>query len=99
MSAMPSDIASKSPSGDVRVTVRMAPELAARIDTLAAPCGCGRSAFIRTCVAFADASMALEALRARQGRGQLPLEARQAQRRARRRLAEIGKELSRTLIT
>jgi predicted DNA-binding protein len=55
-------------SRDIRVSVRVAPQLAARIDTLAAHCGQGRSQFIRTSIAFADAAMALAELRTYPGR-------------------------------
>jgi metal-responsive CopG/Arc/MetJ family transcriptional regulator len=86
-------------SGDVRVTLRVPRELAARIDTLAAHCGHGRSEFIRTTIALADASMALAELRARERDGSLPPDAMQAQRAVRHRLAEIERELSPTPIT
>ena len=88
------DLPSNQPSCDARVTVRVPPDLAARIDALAAHCGQGRSAFIRTSIALAAAHMALEEVRALEGLGPLPLEARQTKRLARRRLAEIGKALT-----
>jgi predicted DNA-binding protein len=93
-----SDVATPS-SAEVRVTVRVPTELAARIDALAAHCGRGRSAFIRTAIALADASMALAELRALERHGPLPPEARHAQRLARRSLAETAMELSPTPIT
>jgi len=82
-----------APPRDVRVTVRVPPELATRIDALASHCGQGRSQFIRTSVAFADAAMVLAELRAVEARGPLSPEASQAKQLARRRFAEIGKSL------
>jgi glutathione S-transferase len=83
----------KPPPNDVRLTVRVSPELAARLELLAAHCGQGRSQFIRTSVALADATMALGNLRAREARGPLPPEARHAKKLARRRLADLGATL------
>jgi len=88
------DPTSNQPSRDARVTVRVPPDLAARIDALAAHCGQGRSTFIRTSVALADAHMALEEARALEGLGPLSPEARSRKRLADRRLAEIGKALT-----
>ncbi len=85
-----------SSSRHIRMSVRVAPQLAARIDILAAHCGQGRSQFIRTSIALADATMALAELSAPEGDGPLAPEAWETKRLATRRLAEIAEALTPT---
>ncbi|MGO9976812.1 MAG: ribbon-helix-helix domain-containing protein [Solirubrobacteraceae bacterium] len=89
-----SDTIRSSPPPDVRLSFRVQPELADRIDTLAAHCGQGRSAFIRASVALADATMSLAALG---GDGLLPPDEAEVRRLAGR-VAEVEKQLSPTRI-
>jgi metal-responsive CopG/Arc/MetJ family transcriptional regulator len=82
------------PKTDVRVTIRVPGDLAARIDVLARRHGRGRSEFLRACNRLADCEMVLAELRARQPRGSRASEVARAERVARRELAESRRALS-----
>jgi hypothetical protein len=92
MSCM-SDMTPRYLEGDARLSVRVPHQLASRIDGLAAYCGLGRSAFIRTAILFAEAQMTLASLRRLESAGRMHPDQQAELSRAKRRYAGAEREL------
>jgi len=86
-------MATRKTQAGVLVAFRVSPEVAHRLDLLAAHAGHRRTTFLRLLIAYGDATLTLSELHALEASGPLPPAAKRVQELASRNLVELVAEM------